>query len=252
MTIPEDHPRYTSLKIREALVSGLRMGITSETGLIAHGRGEAFDYLIGERTSEPAMKAIEVAAARLLSARHPVLSVNGNVAALAPFHMLDLANRLGCLVEVNLFHRTEGRVERIGSHLRRIAEENGMEVGILAEGADGVIEGLSSRRSVCHKEGILGSDVVLVPLEDGDRAETLVAAGKIVITVDLNPMSRTARMAHITIVDNLVRAIPSLITVLEDLRGRDPSVLEVMMDGFHNDSVLDSSHRMMLEGLGRW
>ena len=45
--IPKSHPRYTSLKIREKIVDGVKKGITSQHGLIAHGRGEAFDYIIG-------------------------------------------------------------------------------------------------------------------------------------------------------------------------------------------------------------
>ncbi|MFQ5815743.1 MAG: hypothetical protein ACE5G7_04525, partial [Candidatus Hydrothermarchaeaceae archaeon] len=58
--IPKEHPRYESLKQREALVEGYEEGITAIAGLIAHGRGEAFDYLIGERTIPPARKAVKV------------------------------------------------------------------------------------------------------------------------------------------------------------------------------------------------
>src|SRR3990172_4191571 len=50
MLINPSHPRYLSLKYREQLVQGVKMGITSTAGLIAHGRGEAFDYLLGEKT----------------------------------------------------------------------------------------------------------------------------------------------------------------------------------------------------------
>ena len=59
------------------------------------------------------------------------------------------------------------------------------------------------------------SDVILVPLEDGDRCEALVAMGKTVCVVDLNPLSRTAKMASITIVDELTRCVPIL---LDNLR----------------------------------
>ncbi len=55
--IPDDHPRYVSLKIREKIVEGVQMAITSMQGLVAQGRGEAFDYLIGERTIESAAVA---------------------------------------------------------------------------------------------------------------------------------------------------------------------------------------------------
>ena len=91
MIIPKSHPRYESLKRREKLVAGIEAGITSLHGLIAHGRGEAFDYLIGERTLESALRATEVAAALLLMAKRPVLSVNGNVAALASKEMVILS-----------------------------------------------------------------------------------------------------------------------------------------------------------------
>ena len=81
--IPPDHPRYRSLVTRELLAESAKKGIVSLEGLTAHGRGEAFDYFIGERTIASALKAECTAAALLLSARHPVISVNGNAAALA-------------------------------------------------------------------------------------------------------------------------------------------------------------------------
>ena len=54
-------------------------------------------------------------------------------------------------------------------------------------------------------------DVVLVPLEDGDRTIALKKAKKKIITFDLNPLSRTARTADITIVDNVTRAMKLLV-----------------------------------------
>ena len=41
--------------------------------------------------------------------------------------------------------------------------------------------------------------------------------GKEVVTVDLNPMSRTAKQASITIVDNVVRALPMLCDEIREL-----------------------------------
>jgi 4-phosphopantoate--beta-alanine ligase len=61
------------------------------------------------------------------------------------------------------------------------------------------------------KNGIYKADVVLVPLEDGDRTLALKKSGKKVITFDLNPLSRTAVTADITIVDNVIRGINQLI-----------------------------------------
>ena len=49
--IHNDHPRYESLKLREKIVNAYKNGILAESGMIAHGRGEAFDYLLGEETT---------------------------------------------------------------------------------------------------------------------------------------------------------------------------------------------------------
>jgi 4-phosphopantoate---beta-alanine ligase len=81
--IPADHPRYRSLVTRERLADCARKGVVAMEGLTAHGRGEAFDYLLGERTTTSALLAEKTAAAMLMAAHHPVISVNGNTAALA-------------------------------------------------------------------------------------------------------------------------------------------------------------------------
>ena len=82
MNIPSNHPRAKSLYIRELLVTGFRNGLVTPEGLIAHGRGEAFDYLLGEHTTEVAHDAAKAASSTLLLAKYPVISINGNVAAL--------------------------------------------------------------------------------------------------------------------------------------------------------------------------
>ena len=92
--IHKDHPRYESLKLRAMVVDAYKKGILADSGLIAHGRGEAFDYLIGEKTTSNAKKAIKAAAAALILAKHPVLSVNGNTTALVPEEMVELADIL--------------------------------------------------------------------------------------------------------------------------------------------------------------
>ena len=56
-------------------------GILSQNGLIAHGRGEAFDYILGENTNKISLDTIRVATAQLLLS-DSVISVNGNSAAL--------------------------------------------------------------------------------------------------------------------------------------------------------------------------
>jgi 4-phosphopantoate---beta-alanine ligase len=201
--IPRDHPRYHSLVTRERLAECAKVGIVSWEGLTAYGRGEAFDYLIGERTTPGALLAERTAAAMLLSARNPVISVNGNTAVLAAEEISELQKACGARVEVNLFHRTEKRVEMIENLLR----DSGVDV------FSGVAERLlplSHDRAWCRREGIFSADLILVPLEDGDRCEALVGMGKSVIAIDLNPLSRTARSASITIVDELTRALPQI------------------------------------------
>jgi 4-phosphopantoate--beta-alanine ligase len=202
--IPQDHPRYRSLMTRERLARCAEAGIVSWEGLTAHGRGEAFDYLIGERTTPSALVAEKTAAAILLTASNPLISVNGNTAALAAGEISELQKKCGARVEVNLFHRTERRVKMIEDLLR----DSGIDVFTAGE-AERLLP-LSHDRAWCRREGLFSADVVLVPLEDGDRCEALVRMGKTVITVDLNPLSRTARSATLTIVDELTRAIPQI------------------------------------------
>ena len=66
--IPDSHPRRTSLLARQSLVDASAEGLLADSAMIAHGRGEAFDYLLGETTSDSAMNAIREVAARLLAA----------------------------------------------------------------------------------------------------------------------------------------------------------------------------------------
>ncbi len=213
MKIPKSHPRYASLVRREKLVQGWRDGLVVPEGLIAQGRGEAFDYLLGEQTTAPALVAEKAAAAFLLTAKRPVVSVNGNVAALAPRDAVRLARTVSAKVEVNLFHRTEARVGWITKRLRAAGAKE-----VLGRKPDARIPGLESKRALCHREGIYSADVVLVPLEDGDRTEALVRMGKTVISIDLNPLSRTSQRASIPIVDELTRAIPNIERFARELK----------------------------------
>ena len=232
--VPQDHPRRVSLLIRERLVEGFRRGLVVPQGLIAHGRGECFDYLIGERTIDLARRAIRASAALLLLARKPVISVNGNTAALVPEDLVGLSKELGAPLEVNLFYRTRERVERIARELLGLGAPRVLGVDDVVEG----IPGLSSERRLVSREGILVADVVLVALEDGDRTEALKKMGKKVIAIDLNPLSRTARAADITIVDNVVRAIPLLIEEIKTLKGRSREELEDIVKSYDNNKTL--------------
>lgn len=231
--IPEDHPRYLSLITRERISLGVEKGITSIIGLIAQGRGEAFDYLIGETTLPPARSAQYAAAAMLLLAKRPVISVNGNAAALVPEELVQLSGSINAPLEVNLFYRTDDRVQRIIEHL----QDHGAKI-VLGGGPDAAIPGLSSLRGQVCREGIFTADVVFVPLEDGDRCEALVKMGKQVIAVDLNPLSRTARKATITIVDNIIRAVPNMLQMIKELKDFPGSRLQDIVEGFDNKKEL--------------
>ena len=65
-------------------MDGLRSGFVAEAGLIAHGRGECFDYILGEQSSDIAKSAMKAAVALMLTAEKPVISVNGNTGVLVP------------------------------------------------------------------------------------------------------------------------------------------------------------------------
>lgn len=241
--IPEDHPRYESLLTRHRIEAGVDSGITSRQGLIAEGRGEAFDYLLGEQTISSADRAARAAAAQLLSAERPVLSVNGNVAALVPEEMVDLADAVDASLEVNLFNRTEERLGRIATHLR---EHGADEVKGLT--ADARIPDLSHERAKVDADGIAAADVVFVPLEDGDRAEALAALGKVEIVVDLNPGSRSAQTAAIPIVDNIMRAVPNIAAHAHALKTAEPDQLRTITDSFEASVALREAEQTIRNG----
>ena len=244
--VPPSHPRYASLLTREKVVEGVERGITGLNGLIAQGRGEALDYLLGEVTTPPAEEAERAAAALLLLAERPVLSVNGNAAALVPGEMVDLARKVGAPLEVNIFYRTEERVRRIADHLRSFGAEE-----VFGETPDASVPGLDHARGKASRGGIFDADVVFVPLEDGDRCEALVRMGKRVVTVDLNPLSRTARTSTVTIVDNVVRALPNLISLVEEMGGQREAELRKIVASYDNRAVLRRSVEAMVSHLSR-
>jgi len=244
--IPPNHPRRESLILRERIVDGFRKNIVALEGLIAHGRGECFDYLLGEKTHGFAERAIRVAAAYMLLAKHPVISVNGNTAALVPREVVELSRVTGARIEVNLFYRTREREEAIARYLREHGAEEVLGVG---EDASATIPELFSERRRVSPRGILVADVVLVPLEDGDRTEALRRMGKTVIAIDLNPLSRTARMASVTIVDNIVRAMPLLVREARKLKSLGRSELEGIVKNYDNNEVLQEALRTILERL---
>lgn len=216
--IPKSHPRAQSLYVRERLVNAFDDGLVAKEGLMAHGRGEAFDYLIGEKTSRSARNAIKAAAFALISAKHPVISVNGNIAGLCPKEIVELAKAVNAKIEINLFYSSEKRKRNI---LKTLKRNGAKEILGMDKRNSTRISGLDSARRIVDKNGIYVADVVLVPLEDGDRTMALKKSGKKVITFDLNPLSRTAQTADITIVDNVVRGIRELIDACENKQLRN-------------------------------
>ena len=250
--VPPSHPRYYSLMARKRLVDAAAKGMLADSALIAHGRGEAFDYLLGERTCDAARLAIAETAARLRTAKNCVISVNGNTVALAGCQLIACAAILNCPIEVNIYYRTPERMEALLSELNGMRSEAAelypnlseqiSQVEILGDKPDDIIPKLEGPRRFCCSKGIGRADTVLVPLEDGDRCEALVAMGKTVCVIDLNPMSRTARTATVTIVDELSRCVVQL---LSDLMENSVSTLSE----WDNDENLQDSLNVMLGNL---
>ena len=237
--IPKSHPRAKSLLVREKLVQGFDAGLVAKEGLLAQGRGEAFDYLLGEKTGKTARRAIKAAAAQLLLAEFPVISVNGNIVALCPRQIVKLAKQVNAKLEVNLFYASEKRKKAIVKTLK----ENGAKEILGANPRFSTkLSGIDSARRIVDKNGIFAADVVVVPLEDGDRTSALRKAGKTVITFDLNPLSRTSQTANITIVDNVTRAVDLLKEQSQKLAAKtNQKKLQKIIDEFDNKQNLSEN-----------
>lgn len=242
MKIPKNHPRRKSLSERRLIEDGLARGIVAPAGLIAHGRGEAFYYLLGEKTTKEARKQINAAAAKLLLAKLPVISVNGNTTALCAREIVELAKQIPAQIEVNLFYKTRKRVELIAEEFRKLGVE------ILGQTHSKNIPNLASKRSQVDETGIWKADTVLVMLEDGDRTEALRKFGKFVIAIDLNPLSRTAKKANIAIVDNLTQCIPRLTKLIKKLKKTKRHKLLAIVNKFNNSKSLKASEQLIRRG----
>lgn len=244
--IPQTHPRASSLIIREKLVDGFRNGIVVPQGLIAHGRGEAFDYLLGEKTTKYAYEAEKAAVCLLLLSNNSIISVNGNTTVLCAKDLVTLSNVTKSGIEVNLFHKSRARTNAIASILRK---EDAFDVLGLDNKSKTVIKRVSSNRKYVDKDGIMNSDTIFLALEDGDRTESLVRMGKKVISVDLNPLSRTAIASNITIIDNIVRAIPNMVKISEQLVKKDKSYLLQQIKNFDNKENMHKSLLLIRRGI---
>jgi 4-phosphopantoate--beta-alanine ligase len=232
------------LRTRARIEAGVEAGITARGGLIAQGRGEAFDYLLGEETLPTAAEAARVAAALLLEAEHPVISVNGNLAALVPDATVAVAEATGAALEVNLFHADEQRRQAIAAHLR--AHGAGTVGGF---DRDAQIAGIDHARARVDATGIAAADVVLVPLEDGDRAAALAAAGKQEIVIDLNPLSRSMAAATVPIADNVMRAMPAIATAAEELQDAGQSDRQGLIERFDPAAARAAAERAIRRGV---
>jgi 4-phosphopantoate--beta-alanine ligase len=217
--------------------------------LIAHGRGEAFDYLFGETSPKSSELATKTAVALLLRARNPVISLNGNTAALVPRDIVRLARSIPAGLEVNLFHKSLARERKITSLLKRNGADQVLGVDARARFR---IQGVASARRSVDAQGIGDADVVLIPLEDGDRAQALRKTGKVVIAIDLNPMSRTSRAATVTIVDNIIRAIPELLRVTLRMKRLSRSRLGDIASEFDNQRNLARAMKDMMHYMQGW
>lgn len=236
--INKDHPRYQSLLYREKIVESHKNGILADSGMIAHGRGETFDYLIGEKTTDNSKNTIKVAACYFLTRKRPVLSVNGNTTALVSEDIAELSKILDIPVEINLYYRTPERIKNIEAVYKNLGVKE-----ILGTDDDDFIDtpDLNGPRSPVSIEGINKADLIFIPLEDGDRAEKLAALKKDIVNVDLNPLSRTAITSTVTIVDNIVRAMPLLIEYVNKYSDCDKKFLQEKIDNFNNKTNLDTA-----------
>ena len=236
--LSKSHPRYESLVLRDKIVKASKAGYLADSAIIAHGRGEAFDYLLGEITTLPAKRAMYVTVAMMILSKNPVISVNGNTTALAIDEIIAFANEIDAKIEINLFYRTDERVEKI----TKLYHDHGYPE-ILGSLDDEItyINEIKNPRASASKTGIYSADTILVPLEDGDRAEILSKSGKNIITIDLNPLSRTSKMSDVSIVDNVVRAIPFMTKIAGDLKSQDEKLLKELIEDFDNDANLKES-----------
>ncbi len=232
------HPRYESLVLRDKIVKASKEGLLADSAMIAHGRGEAFDYLLGEKTTIPAKRAMYVTVALMILSKNPVISVNGNTTALAIDEIIEFAKAVDAKIEINLFYRTDKRVDK----LTQLYKDHGYPE-ILGSNDDDImyINEIKNPRASASKTGIYSADTILVPLEDGDRAEILSKSGKNIITIDLNPLSRTSKMSDVSIVDNVVRAIPFMTKIADDLKLQDKELLKGMIKDFDNKTNLEES-----------
>lgn len=160
--------------------------------------------------------------------------------------LVELSQLLNIPLEINIFYQAEGRIEAITELLRDFGAKNLLGIGDFTPKQ---LSKLSSNRRIVDPRGIYQADVVVVPLEDGDRTEALIAAGKFVIAIDLNPLSRTAQQAHITIVDNIIRVIPKMVEIGKILQNATDKELNQIASEFDQSQNLKQSLEYIIKYL---
>jgi 4-phosphopantoate--beta-alanine ligase len=73
--------------------------------------------------------------------------------------------------------------------------------------------------------------------------------GKTVIAIDLNPLSRTAQCAHVTIVNNITRAVPDISRAAEELKSLNDDELQRLVNEFDNKKNLNGSIQEIIDHL---
>jgi 4-phosphopantoate--beta-alanine ligase len=149
-------------------------------------------------------------------------------------------------MEINLFYYRKEREDAIKDALFAAGAKKLLGTH---DRPSATIPELSSNRRKVDPDGIGAGDVILVPLEDGDRTEALKAIGKFVITIDLNPMSRTAVYSDITIVDNIIRALPLMVELARDMKDLPKEELLQIVKNFDNTKNLATSVHIIMNHL---
>jgi 4-phosphopantoate--beta-alanine ligase len=92
-------------------------------------------------------------------------------------------------------------------------------------------------------------DIVVVPLEVGDRVTALNAIGRTEIVIDLTPASRSSRTVDVLIIDNLIRAVPNVTTYARDLADTSSEKLCEIVEVFDAEETLAAAETAIWEGL---
>ena len=162
---------------------------------------------------------------------------------MVPEELVELSNLTGAPLEINLFYY---RKEREDAILKALHDAGATNVLGTHDRPSETIPELSSNRRKVDPDGIGKADLVLVPLEDGDRTEALRKVGKYVVTIDLNPMSRTSVYSNITIVDNVIRSMPLMVQYAQEMKSLPKEQLKEIVSAYDNKQNIHDSLQLMI------